>query len=197
MADQRLLPPGIGDERSAAFLELMDRLDQIDLVPLLVYRTDSVPADALHALAWQFGVTGLAGWDLATTDSERRELVRRAVELQRHRGTPWAIRHALAAVGFPDIVIQEHYGRAVCDGTLLADGQTYASPGGAWGNFGLIIGDAPDGRRVDATMRSLIRGIITTWKPARSRLVSLRYRAYRCDGRYRADGTVIAAGTDA
>ncbi len=50
------VPPSINDARSAALLVLIDRLELIDLVPLLVYRIDSVPAGALPFLAWQFDI---------------------------------------------------------------------------------------------------------------------------------------------
>jgi P2-related tail formation protein len=50
------LPPSINDSRSQALARLAARLSQIDLVPLLVYRIDSVPPDALPLLAWQFDI---------------------------------------------------------------------------------------------------------------------------------------------
>ncbi|HEY0155444.1 MAG TPA: phage tail protein [Longimicrobium sp.] len=196
MVDLRLLPPGIADDRSRAFLGLIERVGDVDLSPLLVNRVDSVPAEALYALAWQMGVTGLAGWDLANTEADRRELLGRAIELQRHRGTPWAIREAFRAVGFPEISIEEFFGRAVCDGALLANGQAYASPGGVWANFAVVVGAAADGRLITAAIRDLLRGIVDVWKPARSRLMDLRFRPYRCDGTYLCDGTATAAGTD-
>src|SRR6202050_3483678 len=50
------IPPSINDTRSQALLALVDRLGQLDLGPLLVYRIDSVPASALPFLAWQFDI---------------------------------------------------------------------------------------------------------------------------------------------
>ena len=50
------IPPSIDDSRSRAFLKLVERLGGLDLVPLLVYRIDSVPASALPYLAWQFDI---------------------------------------------------------------------------------------------------------------------------------------------
>lgn len=50
------IPPSINDSRSQALAQLAARLSQVDLVPLLVYRIDSVPAEALPALAWQFDI---------------------------------------------------------------------------------------------------------------------------------------------
>jgi P2-related tail formation protein len=50
------IPPSINDARSQALLALVDRLGQLDLSPLLVYRIDSVPAGASPFLAWQFDI---------------------------------------------------------------------------------------------------------------------------------------------
>jgi len=40
--------------RSRALLDLIERMDAIDLTSILVYRLDSVPDSALLFLAWQF-----------------------------------------------------------------------------------------------------------------------------------------------
>ena len=50
--------PSINDSRTQALLELMARLADLDLAPLLIYRIDSVPAGALPFLA--FGQVQLA-----------------------------------------------------------------------------------------------------------------------------------------
>ena len=50
------IPPSINDTRSQALMDLVERLGEIDLTPLLVYRIDSVPAAALPFLAWQFDI---------------------------------------------------------------------------------------------------------------------------------------------
>ncbi len=48
--------PSINDLRSQSLLALIERLGALDLVPMLVYRIDSVPDSALPFLAWQFDV---------------------------------------------------------------------------------------------------------------------------------------------
>lgn len=50
------IPPSIDDARSRALMKLVARLGGLDLVPLLVYRIDSVPESALPYLAWQFDI---------------------------------------------------------------------------------------------------------------------------------------------
>ncbi|CAA9377452.1 MAG: FIG00698670: hypothetical protein [uncultured Gemmatimonadetes bacterium] len=194
MADERLLPPGIRDDRFRALLALLDRWDEIDLLVLLANRVDSAPPELLYPLAWQFGVTGVAGWDLADTEDNRRELIRRAIELHRRKGTPWAIREALRAVGFPEVEIVEGYGRNQFDGTHLYDADiTYAAEA-VWANFAVVLGAPTDGLAIDLARRELLRGIVENWKNARSRLVEVRYSTYRYDGSYTYNGTMSYAG---
>ena len=62
-------PPSIGDLRTQAYLQLIARLGELDLVPLLVYRIDSVPESALPFLAWQFDLVS-PFWQLFAPVSE-------------------------------------------------------------------------------------------------------------------------------
>jgi hypothetical protein len=97
------IQPGIDDSRSRALLPLIDRLSDLDLSRLLVYRLDEdMPEDALlRQLIWQFHVTGHEGGSLAVTAQQRLDLVRRAIDLHRYRGTRWSVQEALAAIGYP------------------------------------------------------------------------------------------------
>lgn len=96
MADHQLPPALAGDERFAILCELLqEELDDLDLRPMLVYLVDIVPPHVLPHLADQFHVMGLEGWRYASDDSERRVLIKRASELHRFKGTPWAIEQVL------------------------------------------------------------------------------------------------------
>ena len=83
------------------------RLDNIQLDKLLVYVIDSVDASALPYLAEQFDVLGYKGYRLAGTAADRRELIKRAIELHRYKGTLWAVKEALKSIGFTDVAITE------------------------------------------------------------------------------------------
>ncbi|NJD38459.1 MAG: phage tail protein I [Geobacter sp.] len=106
MADQRLIPAGIRDASTLALNDLIDRMGTVDITPLLVYLIDSVEETALPHLAEQFSVTGYDGWALAQGDTDRRELIKRAIELHRRKGTPWAVRTALETAGFNATLIE-------------------------------------------------------------------------------------------
>lgn len=56
--------PSINDTRTQALLVLVERLSELDLTPLLVYRLDSVVDSALVFLAWQFDILSPL-WQLA------------------------------------------------------------------------------------------------------------------------------------
>jgi len=84
------------------------QLEKIPLQVLLVYLVDNVPAAALPLLAAQFDVLGYKGWRLATTEQAQRDLIKRAIELHRFKGTPWAVEEALKSIGFTDIELIEH-----------------------------------------------------------------------------------------
>ena len=95
-----LLPDSLAhDSRLAAFDALLSRIQQLDTAPTLVNLVDSVSSEALPALGEQFHVMGHEGWYLASTDEQRRALIKRAIELHRYRGTRYALDEVLAIFG--------------------------------------------------------------------------------------------------
>ena len=86
---------------------IKETLAEIDLGKLLVYIVDNVDASALPYLAEQFDVLGYKGLKLATTEADQRQIIKRAIELHRYKGTKWAIQEALKSIGFADIEIKE------------------------------------------------------------------------------------------
>lgn len=96
--DDVLLPPPLGgDERFQALGKIASRLSDIDLTPLLVYLVDTVDASALPHLAGQFHILG-EGWQFARNEAEQRNLLKRAIELHRYKGTRWAIQQVLESL---------------------------------------------------------------------------------------------------
>jgi phage tail P2-like protein len=84
------------------------QLEKIPLEKLLVYMVDRVPEEALPILAEQFDVLGYKGMRLASTVQDKRNLIKRAIELHRYKGTIYAIEEALKSVGFANAKIIEH-----------------------------------------------------------------------------------------
>jgi hypothetical protein len=117
-----LLPGSIADERFQRLDRVAaSRFDGIDLTALLVMLIDHVGASALPALGWQFGALDEA-WQVAT-EAEKRELLKRVLARHRVRGTPWAVRDALAALGHDSVIVERpqirHDGHASHDGTFV------------------------------------------------------------------------------
>ncbi|HOI51118.1 MAG TPA: phage tail protein I [Azonexus sp.] len=87
------------DPRFGPLAKLAVDAHHADLSKLLIYLIDLVDEQAIPHLAEQFHVVGEEGWLLATTDQARRELIKRSIEVHRHKGTPWAIERLLESVG--------------------------------------------------------------------------------------------------
>ena len=187
--------PSINDSRTQALLELIARLADLDLAPLLIYRIDSVPAGALPFLAWQFdilsplwqliapvaiGVDALTNVDLlididnlietggvvsadSLTEAAQREMLKSAVPLHRFRGTPWAVKQALAALGWTQVSLLE--------GQSRWGGAAYPASQG-WAVFRVMI-NLVNGQAVPIGVVSTAAAAVKFFKPARAWLDSI------------------------
>lgn len=148
----------------------------VDLSPAMVYMVDTVNANALPYLAKQFDVEGFKGWNLAVTETQKRELIKTAIEIKRHLGTPYAIKRALLAIGFDNVVIAEGVvGGDVYtyDGTYIHDGLMLYG-GMNWASFNVTL-FVPDPTLISDETKALIRELIIYYKNARSLLVNVFY----------------------
>ena len=68
-----------------------------EIVNVLIYpRIDELDEEVLDLLAWQFHIEG---YDLATDITEKRNLIKKAIELHRYKGTRYAIEEVLKILG--------------------------------------------------------------------------------------------------
>lgn len=184
--------PSINDTRGRALTELVERPGEIDLTPLLIYRLDSTPDGALAFLAWQFDIlsplwqlvaplsqsidaltnidtlididTLLQGGGEATAATQpQRELLRVAIPLHRFRGTPWAIKTALASLGWNDVELLE--GQTSWGGTSYP-----ASQGWAVFRVRIRLGER---QAVETGVAETIVASVEFFKPARAWLDSV------------------------
>ena len=107
--DDLLQPSLQGDSRMENLARLIARLSALPVSVPIVNLFDRVDASALASLAGQFHVMGDEGWNLAGTESARRALLKRAIELHRHKGTPWAVRTALETALPTEATIKEWF----------------------------------------------------------------------------------------
>lgn len=213
MADPRLVPPSIDDERSRVVAALLDRLDAIDPAGLFLWDFDAVPASALEALAWQFGLLGSEAWSRAESAGDERALITHADALQRRRGTPTALLEALALAGFAGCVLIERYPPILRDGTYRHEGAVLRSSAGRWalcgialplGEEGLSLGDYASMRQIFremAPVRSELQELVLETTPLADDLaVADEPSAFshrdtpRYNGLYLHDGTVTRTG---
>jgi len=199
---QLTIQPSINDLRSRSLLSLIERLGELDLTPILVYRLDSVPDSALLPLAWQFdmlapewqigaavtesidaltnidaltdidtlgssaGTSGLST-TVSSDASSWRTLLKVAIPLHRTRGTPYAIKTALAALGWNGVTIQE--GHASWGGTTWPSNQ-------GWAVFRVTL-DLIAGQGATGADAARAIAAINFFKPTRSKLDSIWFNA--------------------
>ena len=106
----------IKDDNSQAFNELFNRLGTLDLTPLLLYLIDNTETSALPHLAEQFHVMGSEGWLQVKTDSEKRDLIKQAINIHKYKGTKYAILRVLEMLSINGSVKEwfEYNGNPYC-----------------------------------------------------------------------------------
>ena len=88
----------LNDISSKVFDELFSRFQDLDTDSLLVYLIESVDESALVHLADQFHIMGNEGWLQIKTESEKREIIKNAIELHRYKGTKYALVKVLSSL---------------------------------------------------------------------------------------------------
>ncbi|MBP0006231.1 MAG: phage tail protein I [Cyanobacteria bacterium SBC] len=92
------IPGGLrGSEKAQWSIELILRLEQQDLRPLLLYDFDNVDASVLPHFVRQYSLEEFVDWT-AFGESGVRELLKIAGELHRYKGTKWAVDRTLSLV---------------------------------------------------------------------------------------------------
>jgi len=76
-----------------------ERFSNINLDVVLVSIIDNLPSDALPHLAEQYHVTGNEGWLQCRNDDEKRDLIKRSIEVHRYKGTKYALKKILDMFG--------------------------------------------------------------------------------------------------
>ena len=149
------------------------RLDALPVEAVLVYIIDAVNAQALPYLAEQFDILGIKGYAYATTEEEKRAVVRGAIELHRYKGTPWAIKEALLKIGLVVNRIEEGVGDIwYLDGSVNLNGSHTLGSGGHWAFFRVYLNTAQN-TVISATQVADAVAIINEYKNVRSHLYDI------------------------
>lgn len=128
-------------------------------------RIDSMIEPELSTLAGQFSLIDEPVWGQAEDDETKRELLQGALELHRHKGTPWAIREVMRVLGYGEIELLEGIGNLHYDGTGEHDGVYTYGQENAWAIYDIIMGP-----RLNAAQERALRATLSLIAPARCHL---------------------------
>jgi len=173
-----ILASGVSNiEHIAAFDAMVEqRFANLDIEAVLIYLIDTVNASALPSLAAQFDVLGYKGYGLAQTEQQKRNVIKRAIELHRYKGTPWSIKEALKAIGYYNATIDERLVNPIYyDGTFNHNGSQFYGPG-HWADFRVKIDIGNDMGVTDQSASDAVK-LILEYKNVRSRLRDVSYMA--------------------
>lgn len=176
-----LLPPNANLHEHA----IDDALARLGTVPVDIVKTwnaQTCPDELLPWLAWALSIDE---WDAAWTVAQQRAMIAASYEIHSHKGTPFAIKRALAALGYDNISIKEgewsfHNAIKLHDGAIKHGGDS------VWPLFDVILNifESPDG-----AMILKIRDRIDRYKNARSQLRNLIFTDLFHNGAADHDGT--------
>ena len=83
----------INDINLKIFDEICEkRFSNLELDVILVSIIDNLPSDALPHLAEQYHITGNEGWLQCRNDEEKKDLIKRSIEVHRYKGTKYALK---------------------------------------------------------------------------------------------------------
>lgn len=164
----RLLPP----QRTS----LESTLARVAELPLdtealrSLWSAQQSPASLLPWLSWTLSVES---WHGATSTEARRNLILASIEIHRRKGTRWAIRTLLRALGFGEVVFSERIGGLPRNGTWHRDGEyTRATLEETWATYRIVFS-----KRITNAQADRIRALLPSVAPARCHLLGLVYSA--------------------
>lgn len=157
------------DQKYRTLAELSLGFYEPSLALIMTNLIDVTPAEYLDLLAEKWSVTGYDGWLLAESDEAKRNLIKHAAELHRHKGTPWAIREVIRRLGFGEVLIDEG-GKKQHNGHIqLRNGFHQRGSANNWAEYQLIFLTQP----VSKSKAEIIALAVRHYAPARCFLSSL------------------------
>lgn len=175
--EQSILTPTLSENpHLRAFIDASEAiLSGYDITSLLVYIIDVAPVTVLPFLAGQFQVLGAGGWQYADTEQKQRDLLKRALELNRYKGTVWSVKEGLKLGGFGEVTLNEGVaGQVVYDGTYQHNGVIdYSFVSNQWATFEAII--QLNGQANNQATLEKATAIINFYKNTRSKLININF----------------------
>lgn len=133
---QSLLPPASTPFERAMEATPAARLAALPAVVSSLWKADTCPAPLLPYLAWAVSVDE---WDERWSDDRKRAVIRESRLIHQQKGTPAAIRRALASLGQPDAGIIERGDYIRHNGTALRNGVHLRKGHGGWPTYRIVL----------------------------------------------------------
>lgn len=130
-----------------------------------LWNSDSCPTHLLPWLAWALQVDI---WDSGWSEDAQRAVIRGAITVHRRKGTPWAIKRALANAGYGDAILSEGFSSTSYNGSTQHDGSDLYIGDSDWSKYRLIMA-----RPISNEQAEQIRRLLELVAPARCHLVEL------------------------
>lgn len=143
-----LLPPN-ATITEANFDEAFSRVENVPTPARTTIDPDNAPASILPWMAWAQSVDN---WEVDWTEQQKRAVIKAAYAVHRQKGTVFALRTALEALGY-DLTVQEWYQQ-------IPQGDPYT--------FDVIL--TIDGSEIDAATFNKLLAVIEANKNLRSHL---------------------------
>lgn len=131
------------------------------------WNPSNCPSDMLPWLAWAFSVDE---WDAKWSDEAKRETIRNAIHVHRHKGTIWSIKKAISDAGYADSQIFEGDGDNQYNGEHTHNGLITHGDPSVWATYRIIL-DRP----ITNSQSQQVRRILAYTAPARCHLIDLIY----------------------
>jgi len=160
------LLPSNANEHEHALDDATARIGAVPVEIVTLWNPQTCPAALLPWLAWALSVDE---WDETWTETQKRDTVAASYAVHSHKGTPYAVKQALRALGYDNVQIRENRPHDY-DGEDVYDGSFTHGSDSVWPLFDVILNI---GAMPDAPMIQKIRDRIARYKNARSVLRNL------------------------
>ena len=146
---------------------------ELDFSNVDIYsQIDTADEPLLSTIAWHFSLTHEWMWKLAESITAKRELLKIAIKLHQKKGTRWAIRNLIRALGLGEVDIVEGQGIRFRDGTYRRNGIKLHNFGSNnWACYRIVFHKA-----LTNDLAELLKKAIPEYAPERCQLISLDYR---------------------
>lgn len=165
---KRLLPPG-STNQEVALEHPQGRVDAIPVPLDTLFDPRRCPETHLPWLAWALSVDV---WDDAWSAPAKRQVIAESIRVHRLKGTVGSVKRAIAAAIGQTPTIIEGLHRPRRDGSCRRNAHYFRGWPQAWALYRAVLSRPVTNRQAQA-----VRAILSVTAPARSRLLSLDFRA--------------------